>query len=270
MEVKITDNKKEIYRFLAKSPDLQLYAIGDLDDFFWPHTIWYALYDKELIVSIALLYTGMDPSTLLLFCDKDTYYSTELLKSIKPLLPSKFNAHLSQRLKDVFGKENIIEDWGHNYRMILTGRSEKVSDNNIRRLKISDMNKIKELYAIAYPNNWFDSRMVETGKYFGYFIGKRLIGVSGIHVYSSEYRIAALGNIATHPDFRGQKIAYKLTSVLCNDLIKSVDIIGLNVRSDNLAAIKCYENIGFAIRSSYDECFILNDRNVASDLFKKR
>lgn len=259
MEVKITDNKKEIREFLAKNPDLQLYTIGDLDDFFWPHTVWYALWDNGSIQAIALLYTGMDPSTLLHFCDNDTFYSIELLKSIKPLLPSKFNAHLSEGLTDIFGRENIIENWGHNYRMILTGNPGTISDDNIRRLKMSDMNEIRELYTIAYPGNWFDSRMVETGKYFGYFMGKRLTGISGVHVYSSEYRIAALGNIATHPDFRGRKIAYKLTSVLCNDLLKNVDIIGLNVKSDNPAAIRCYENIGFRIRSSFDECFIMNN-----------
>jgi len=259
METRITRDKDEIYGFLSKTPDLQLYTIGDLDDFFWPHTVWYALYDKAVIQSIALFYTGMNPSTLLLFYDKEPYYSRELLKSIKPLLPEKFNVHLSPGLTDVFGKENKIEDYGPNYRMILNGNPETVNDNNIRRLKISDLQIVKELYAIAYPCNWFDSRMVETGKYFGYFLKERLIGVSGIHVYSSEYRIAALGNIATHPDFRGQKIAYKLTSLLCNDLKKSADIIGLNVKSDNPAAIKCYENIGFKIRSSYDECLIKND-----------
>ena len=201
----------------------------------------------------------MKPSTLLLFYDKDPYFSRELLKSIKPFLPEKFNVHLSPGLTDVFGEENIIKDYGHNYSMILNGNPETVSDNNIRRLKISDLQILKELYAFSYPDNWFDSRMVETGKYYGYFLEKRLVGVSGVYVYSSEYRIAALGNIATHPDFRGQKIAYKLTSVLCNDLKKSVDIIGLNVNSENSAAIKCYENIGFKIRSSYDECFILNN-----------
>lgn len=258
MEVKITDNKNEIYGFLSKRPELQLYTIGDLDDFFWPHTTWYAYYDDATVQSIALLYTGMDPPTLLLFDDADLNYPIELLRSVKPLLPARFNAHLSKGLKDVFGDANIIKDYGHNYRMILEGRPESVSDNNIKRLELSDLESIMKLYTISYPGNWFDKRMLETGKYFGYFIGEKLIGVSGIHVYSAEYRMAALGNIATHPDFRGQKIAYKLTSVLCNDLLKSVDIIGLNVKSDNPAAIKCYENIGFTISSTFDECFILN------------
>ncbi len=258
METRITRDKSEIYRFLSKTPDLQLYTIGDLDDFFWPDTIWYAIYDKGEMQSIALIYTGMKPRTLLLFYENDPMYSTELLKSVRHLLPDMFNVHLSPGLIDVFGKGNIIRDYGHNYRMILAQKPEHVSDDNIRQLEMRDISSIQNLYKVAYPDNWFDSRMVKTGKYFGYFNSGILIAVAGIHVYSSEYRIAALGNIATHPEFRGRKIAYKLTSVLCCNLKNSVDIIGLNVKSGNPAAIKCYENIGFRIRSTYDECYIRN------------
>jgi ribosomal protein S18 acetylase RimI-like enzyme len=136
------------------------------------------------------------------------------------------------------------------------GDPEPVNEPKIRRLNLRDLKKINELYLSAYPHNWFDSRMIKTGKYFGYFESGLLVGIAGIHVYSPEYRIAALGNIATHPDFRGRRIAYKVTSALCNDLKKSSDIIGLNVKSDNKAAIKCYQNIGFEIRSSFDEYLI--------------
>ena len=258
METRITGDKSEIYRFLSKTPDLQLYTIGDLDDFFWSDTIWYAIYDNEKMQSVALLYSGMAPSTLLLFFDKSPYYSQELLKSIRHLLPDKFNVHLSPGLIDVFGKENIIKDYGQNYRMILIRNPKHFSDDNIRKLDLRDISTINNLYEVAYPSNWFDSRMIETGKYLGYFNSGMLVGIAGIHVYSPEYRIAALGNIATHPDFRRRKIAYKLTSALCTDLKNSVDLIGLNVKSENPAAIKCYENIGFEIKSSYDECYIRN------------
>jgi ribosomal protein S18 acetylase RimI-like enzyme len=258
MEIRITRDKSEIYRFLCSSPELQLYTIGDLDDFFWPNTIWYAIYDNRVMKSVALLYTGMTPNTLLLFNETDPFYSRSLISSIKKLLPEKFNVHLSPGLIDLFGEENIIKDYGQNYRMILSGMAEPVFDNNIRRLDSGDLEAISNFYEAAYPDNWFDSHMVGTGKYFGYFIGTMLTGIAGIHVYSQEYRIAALGNIATHPQFRGQKIAFRLTSVLCNDLKYDVDIIGLNVKSDNHAAIKCYENIGFEIRSYYDECLVNN------------
>ena len=258
METRITRDKVEIYRFLSRTPELQLYTIGDLDDFFWHNTLWYAICDKGEIQSIALLYKGMNPSTFLLFCEKDLYYPTELIKSIQQFLPGQFNVHLSPGLIDVFGKDNIIKDYGQNFRMILTRDPYPVPEENIRRLEMKDINAITGFYKVAYPDNWFDSRMIESGKYFGCFNDVSLIGIAGIHVYSPEYRIAALGNIAVHPDFRGRKIAYKLTTVLCCDLKKSVDIIGLNVKSDNIAAIKCYKNIGFEIRSFYDECFIKN------------
>jgi ribosomal protein S18 acetylase RimI-like enzyme len=258
MDIRIIHSKKEIYDFLSQAPDLQIYPIGDLDDFFWPHTVWYGIYVTGEIQSIAMLYAGMTPPTLLLFYDKDPFYSIELLKSIKPLLPAKFLVHLSPGLIDTLGSENIIDNYGQNYRMILTKEPEAINDNNIKKLSIADLPAIRNLFSTAYPNNWFDSRMVETGKYFGYIKNKSLIGIAGIHVYSSEYRIAALGNIATHPDHRGQQIAYKLTSILCRDLRKTADIVGLNVKSDNEAAIKCYTRIGFEIRSTYDECFVLN------------
>jgi predicted GNAT family acetyltransferase len=83
-----------------------------------------------------------------------------------------------------------------------------------------------------------------------------LAGVAGIHVYSEEYRTAALGNIATHPDYRNKQIAYKLTSALCIDLMKNTDLIGLNVKADNEFAIRCYKKTGFEIVGRYDECIV--------------
>lgn len=63
---------------------------------------------------------------------------------------------------------------------------------------------IESFFVIAYPKNWFDSRMVESDKYYGDFINDTLVGIAGIHVFSEAYKIAALGNIATHPAYRAQ------------------------------------------------------------------
>ena len=256
MEIKPTRNKGEIFHFLGKSPELQLYLIGDLDDFFWPHTEWYASYENGEITSIALIYSGMTPPTLLMFHDGDSDCPYELLGKIRKYLPPKLYVHLSTGLIDALGRQNIIHDFGLNYRMILTQTPENINDSNIRRLGPADFEILEELYADSYPGNWFDRRMLETGKYFGYFSGGILAGAAGIHVYSPLYRIAALGNIVTRTEFRGKKIAYRLTAVLCADLGSTTDIIGLNVKQDNAAAIKCYQNAGFKISCSFEECLI--------------
>jgi len=258
MELKVLHDKNLIFNFLKQNSGLQVYLIGDLDSFFWPNTIWYSLIEAHTIKAVALLYVGMDPPTLLMFNKGDNFHSIQLLEKLKTILPTKLNVHLSANLLHVFGKENIIEYYGFNNKMLLTQKVSFSGDKNIRKLIVDDLPIILEFYKVSYPQNWFDSRMLETNKYYGYFIDGKLVGISGIHVYSEEYKVAALGNIATHPDFRGQKIGFKLTSALCSDLQKTVDYIGLNVKSDNEYAIKCYKKIGFEVVGEYDQCFIKN------------
>ena len=259
MDFEILHDKLSIFNFLRKNPGLYVYLIGDLDDFFWPNTVWYVVRHKYEIQAIALLYVGMSPPTLLLFYESGTDASRQLLESIKPVLPTKFNAHLSPELVKIFGKQNIIKDYGYSYKMVLKKPVEDLKDKHIRRLTEADLPFIKDFYREAYPDNWFDSRMLKTTKYFGFFEEERLVGVSGVHVYSEDYGVAALGNIATHPDFRGRQIGYRLTAALCHDIQQRVKVIGLNVKAGNEYAIRCYKKVGFEIVSPYDECLIRND-----------
>ncbi len=76
---------------------------------------------------------------------------------------------------------------------------------------------------------------------------------AGVHVYSSSYRVAALGNIATDSAWRGQGLAQRATAQLCRWLLDTVDTIGLNVNADNAAAIACYRKLGFEVAAEYDE-----------------
>lgn len=257
MDVKILSDKKAILEYLEEDPELQIYSIGDLDDFYIERTTWFGLVDNNEIRAIALLYSGVEIPTLIAL-NRKTEPLAFLLGKIRPILPEKFYAHLSTQLIDVFGEENIIENFGLHYKMILKGTTEEMNDPAIRRLTCDDEGSAWKFYREAYPGTWFDSRMLETGKYFGYYSGETLVGIAGVHVYSPEYGVAALGNIAVHPDFRGSGICYKLTSALCNDLSDNIRLTGLNVKSDNEPAIRCYQKAGFIIAGEYEEYLIRN------------
>lgn len=258
MQVQALHDKATIYSFLKPEAEHHIFSIGDLDDFFWPKTIWYSLSEAEVIRSLALLYIGMETPTLLLFDNGDSTYSKNLLNRLRRVLPQKFNAHLSPGLIEVFGRENVLHHYGFSHKMILRAEVDVSADRNVRRLNLEDIPAIETLLSVSYPQHWFDNRMILTGKYFGYFDQDQLLGVAGVHVYSEEYSVAALGNIATHPDFRGRGIASKVTSTLCHELRKSIDMIGLNVRAENRSAIRCYLNLGFETIGSYDECYVKN------------
>ena len=80
--------------------------------------------------------------------------------------------------------------------------------------------------------------------------------MAGSHVYSQKYNVAPLGNICTHPDFRGKGWGRAVTAKLCKSLLQEIEFISLNVKVDNKKAISLYEKSGFEIVSSYFEFMV--------------
>lgn len=124
---------------------------------------------------------------------------------------------------------------------------------DVERLGAGELGEILALYAASYPGNWFDPRMLATGHYYGVREDGALVSVAGVHVYSPEQRVAALGNIVTHPAARGRGHATRATARLCRELLASVELIGLNVRAANGPAISCYSRLGFVRSGAYEE-----------------
>ena len=256
--LRLTD-KKQIEDFLRKNTPLHLYGIGDLDDFFWPYVEWYATRNGTDISCIFFLYTAANPPTLIALEEYDTLAGQQLLRDLLPRLPERFDCHISPGLLPILQQAGCRIDAKVDHLKMRLHDMVKSHDTcqtsfRIRRLTNTDLPDLLEFYQRSYPGNWFDPRMLKTDRYFGAFIFEKLLSAAGVHVYSSEYKVAALGNITTDPDYRGQGVASRLTLALCQDLRQDgIKDIGLNVKTDNLAAIRCYEKIGFAICARYAE-----------------
>jgi predicted GNAT family acetyltransferase len=125
--------------------------------------------------------------------------------------------------------------------------------SKVKTLSKRDLPALLKFYKRAYPDNWFDPHTLETGMYFGLMEGDEISAVAGVHVYSKKYRVAALGNIATAPEMRGRGLAGKVTAMLCRALLQHTEHIGLNVNSENKAAIACYKRLGFGLTAPYEE-----------------
>ena len=251
-------DKDEIEAFLRRNVFLHIYTIGDLDDFFWPYTTWYARKAGDQIEQVALLYTAPTPPVLLALSEEPLDGMRELLRSLMHLLPARFYAHLSGDLASVFAADYRVESHGEHYKMALTNPAllETVDTSEVIALSGADLGALEDLYQASYPGNWFDPRMLETGQYYGVRRGAELVSVAGVHVYSQRYRVAALGNITTRPQFRGSGLGTAVTARLCKALLRTVDHIGLNVKADNASAIASYTRLGFERIGSYEECMV--------------
>jgi ribosomal protein S18 acetylase RimI-like enzyme len=252
-------DKNELEVFLRKNTPLHIYSIGDLDDFYWRYTQWYGLKYEDELEAVVLIYSAVNPSVLLALCrDEELSRMTELLAGVLNLLPKKFYSHLSPGVDKIFKNDYSILQNGNYCKMLLQDNKilSKADTGDVERLSVNDTDALNELYSESYPDNSFNPRMLKTGMYFGIREGDKIISVSGVHVFSKQYRVAALGNITTHRDCRGKGLGTKVTVRLCRELINYADVIGMNVNIHNTSAIRCYEKIGFRRIASYNEFMI--------------
>ncbi len=247
-----------IEAYCRQDAPLHLYELGDLDPFFWTQTRWLGVQAPSgALEALALLYAGPQVTTLLALGRGDPAPLRRLLEQAIDAgeLPARIHAHLSPGLREVLAPGWHAEPPVPSHKMALT-RSERLdhqSGEDVRRLTPADHGAVTRLLAEAYPDNWYDGRMLETGMYVGVWDGTDLQAVAGVHVYSPATRVAALGNIATRPDARRRGLAARATAALCRRLLETVDTVGLNVHAENTAAIHCYRRLGFTEVAPYEE-----------------
>jgi ribosomal protein S18 acetylase RimI-like enzyme len=257
MRTRLLRDKGRIEALLRKNLELHTYSLGDLDDFFWPHTTWYGREEDGVLTDIVLVYTTRARATVIGTSDRPATMR-ELLRAIIPLLPERFYAHLSPSVEDAFEKTHQLDPHGPHCKMALRDASRVAGIDCDRAIRLTweDLDDLARLYKESYLGNWFDPRMLETGQYFGLRVDGQLVSAAGVHVYSERYRVAAIGNVVTHPDHRNQGHAGLVTARLCQSLLEKVEHVGLNVKADNEPAITCYRRLGFEIVASYGEFMI--------------
>jgi len=251
---RLLKDKASIEAFLRRNPELHIYALGDLDDFFWPHTTWYGWQEGTELRDIVLVYAGPGLPTVVGISQQPDSMCKRL-REIVALLPQRFYAHLSPGVECVFGPTHRLDSHGLYRKMAMRdpSRVRNINCSWAARLRPSDSDDLVRLYGESYPGNWFDLRMLETGQYFGLHVDGRLVSAAGVHVYSEQYRVAAIGNVVTHPAHRNKGYAGLVTARLCQSLIEKVEHVGLNVKADNDAAIACYRKLGFETIAPYGE-----------------
>lgn len=250
-------DRGEIERYLRQNALIHLYELGDLDDFFWQNTTWYALKEGEQIQSLLLLYSAINPPVLLAISE-NLPALRGLLQASVHLLPPRFYAHLSGDLSSLSAAHYRVDSHGLHFKMALTDTSwlGTIDTSEVIPLTVDNLDELQTLYSVSYPVNSFDPRMLETGHYYGIRRDSMLVSVAGVHVYSPHYRVGVVGNVTTHPAYRGKGLGTAVCARLCKELLRTVEYIGLNVKADNAPAIASYKRLGFEVVGEYEEALL--------------
>jgi ribosomal protein S18 acetylase RimI-like enzyme len=94
----------------------------------------------------------------------------------------------------------------------------------------------------------FNTRTIEFGHYKGIFDEDKLVAMAGQRLHAFNY--TEISAVCTHPVYLGRGYAKQLLQYQINRIRNAGNAPYLHVRHDNDRAIKVYESLGFAARTT--------------------
>lgn len=119
-----------------------------------------------------------------------------------------------------------------------------------RRLGPGDAAVINGVYATGAPG-FVSADQVRHGVYYGCWRDGQLAAVAGTHFIAPRVGLASVGNVYTHPDWRGQGLAHACVGQVTADLLMTCPDVVLNVRADNAPALRVYHGLGYHIHAPF-------------------
>lgn len=248
LAIRAVTDRGEIRAFLETDRLFAAYAICDLEDKEFAKTRWGGAFEGERLVAIALEYSGLTPQPLFAMGRADGIEA--ILRDI--VRPRAAYVAISPDAVAAVGSLYRLDPGPQMVRMWVDRSRFRPYPADVRRLLPSDIGELNRLYQLGFAS-WLPSSSISDGVYFGVRVGGRLVAAAGTHVISREARLAVVGNVLTHVDYRGRGFATAVTGAVTAELLRASDQVVLNVRSDNPPALQAYRRLGYTEHVRFEE-----------------
>jgi ribosomal protein S18 acetylase RimI-like enzyme len=248
LEVHGTRDRELLHSFLNHDRLFAAYAIADTDDAEFPRTRWGVAFEHGEPIAVVLEYRGISPQPLFVMGDPDGVASIlrEVIRTRIAYLAAK------PELVPAVREHYRVEPGAEMVRMSVERATFKPVLGDAVRLDQADTRHLNRLYELGLTS-WLPSEAVAAGIYYGVRRGSRLIAAAGTHVISRQFGIAAVGNVYTNREYRGQGLGKVVTSAVTAELLRDVDEVVLNVRADNPPALGVYHALGYREHTRFEE-----------------
>lgn len=248
LEVRSTRDRVLLREFLEQDRLFAAYAICDLDEREFSRTRWGVALERGRPIAVALEYTGQAPQPLFVMGDPDGIAAI-LRDVIRPRI-----AYLAARAELLPDLESLyrFDPGPQMVRMWVDRSTFRPEPGNPVRLNPTDIAELNRLYDLGF-SSWLPADSIASGVYYGIRVGGRLLAAAGTHVVSREARLAVVGNVMTHRDFRSRGFAKLTTGAVTQELLRSCDQVVLNVRADNPPALAAYRALGYTEHLRFEE-----------------
>jgi ribosomal protein S18 acetylase RimI-like enzyme len=248
VEISTTRDRALLRRFLEQDRLRAAYAICDLEEREFARSKWGIAMRSGEPIAVVLEYGGLTPQPLFVMGEGDAV-SAVLREVIRPRL---VYLAADESLLPAVERVYRVDQGPQMLRMWVNRQMFRPVNGPVLRLSPVDIVDLNRLYGLGF-SGWLPAEAIAHGVYYGVRVAGRLIAAAGTHVVSPEGRLAAVGNVMTHVDFRGRGFAKLTTSAVTQELLRTCDDVVLNVRSDNPPAIAAYRSLGYAEHCRFEE-----------------
>ena len=246
-----TTDRALLHAFLGQDRLYAAYAICDLEEREFGRTRWGAAYDGDDLIAVGMEYTGPTPQPLFVMGRPDGI-SAVLRDVIRPRA-----AYIAARtvMLPAVEAHYRVDPGPQMVRMWVDRTRFRPYPATVQRLLPVEIGELNRLYQLGFAS-WLPSGAIADGVYFGMRVNGQLVAAAGTHVVSPAARLAVVGNVLTHLDYRGRGFATAVTGAVTAELLRSCDEIVLNVRADNPPAINAYRRLGYVEYARFEERLI--------------
>ena len=248
IEISPTRDRGMLRSFLEQDRLRAAYAICDLEEREFARSRWGIARRGGEPISLVLEYGGLTPQPLFVMGDGEGIVAV-LREVIRPrLVYLAADATLLSQIDRVYR----IDPGPQMLRMWVNRQMFRPVVGPALRLSTNDIVDVNRLYGLGF-SGWLPAEAIANGVYYGVRVAGRLVAAAGTHVISPEGKLAAVGNVMTHLDYRGRGYAKLTTSSVTQELLRTCDEVVLNVRSDNPPAIAAYRALGYQEHCRFEE-----------------
>jgi ribosomal protein S18 acetylase RimI-like enzyme len=224
------------------------YALCDLEEREFNRTRWGVAWNGNRPIAVVLEYNGPTPQPLFVMGQDEGIRvilrdlvrpRVAYLAAPRPLLPAVESAYR------VDPGPTMVRMWVDRARF-------QPYPATVQRLQPVDIGELNRLYQLGFAS-WLPSSAISEGVYYGMRVNGQLVSAAGTHVVSPTARLAVVGNVLTHIDYRGRGFATAVTGAVTAELLKTCDEVVLNVRADNPPALNAYRRLGYAEHVRFEE-----------------
>jgi ribosomal protein S18 acetylase RimI-like enzyme len=231
------------------------YALAHLEPRLFPRSEWWHARGPQGQALVVHSHSGLGPALVALG-------DPQALDALFRLHPGPRLTFATFQLDHlaVAQRHFVLSRQGPSLRMSVSAASFRPAAGPAQRLHGADIGAVNALQR-SEGFGFYSTSVLDEGVYYGVCANRRLVAMAGTHAVAPSQGLALVGNVMTHPRYRGQGYGSIATSAVTAELLKTCPDVLLTVDAKNEAAIRLYERLGYR-----EECLLIESGARRKDM----